>query len=523
MPDRADIAELVAKLQGVKKGTAFSPYIDFIVFPRYRGIGFGQRIDFGFPLTVLVGRNGTGKSSILHALSGAPYGENVARYWFGTAVDPVELPDIGEVEEDETAGGKKKLREDQKAAFWYGYRDGGTERQAIKQRVRRERAAGLEDREYWEPTRPNESYGMRPIPRSGNRRDRSPQIKMPVQYLSLRYHLSAFDRCFHFLSTAAIATYQRTMHWQKLGGTAEPSVQDYIRFRAFRLARAFERTAAMQGRRATLADAPQVLTPAELSLVSLIVGKTYESGTIVHHRLYDDIWADSVRFKTDGAAYTEANAGSGETAVLQIVRLFESAKPHSLLLLDEPETSLHPGAQRELLRYILGQIVRKKLQVVISTHAPDLVRDLPREAIKLLRRRDSQVTIEQDLSVEEAFYEIGHPFDPTCNVIVEDRLAKQLLDAVARGKGEAFAAQVRVEFRPGGVSEMNRDIATFMLGHHKPVFLFDGDQRRPQANPDQLSAGEVQDPDRLDAKITRQTGQTITFKENSRMAVLEPV
>ena len=50
--------------------------------------------------------------------------------------------------------------------------------------------------------------------------------------------------------------------------------------------------------------------------------------------------------------------------------LLQEGEVARLLLLDEPETSLHPGAQVKLQRYILDQIKKKHLQVVISTHAP---------------------------------------------------------------------------------------------------------------------------------------------------------
>ena len=379
---RLAIPELIQKITGMKNGRDFSPYIDSIVFARYRRIKPMERIDFQFPLTVLVGRNGTGKSSALHALYGAPEGQSVANFWFGTAVDPVDVGAEVEVEEEDEQG-KKKLTEEQKAAFWYSYRHDGQERQAIKQRVRREKAKAFADQENWEPTRPNETYGMKLLPGRG----RHPQIQMTVRYLNLRYHLSAFDRCFNFWSEASRRNFRRSAKWKKLGGAKAPKVQDYIRVRAVRLKGVFERDGATRQGRHVMGHRPHPLTRAELEVVSRIVGKQYESGVLVEHRLYDDTWDYSVRFKTPDGNYTEANAGSGETAVVQIVKLFSEAEQNSLLLLDEPETSLHPGAQRELLHYILEQIYEKKLQVVISTHAPNMVRELPREAIKVLSAR----------------------------------------------------------------------------------------------------------------------------------------
>lgn len=47
------------------------------------------RIDFSFPFTMLVGKNGTGKSSVLHAIYGMPANSSTGEYWFTTDVDPI--------------------------------------------------------------------------------------------------------------------------------------------------------------------------------------------------------------------------------------------------------------------------------------------------------------------------------------------------------------------------------------------------------------------------------------------------
>ena len=303
------------------------------------------------------------------------------------------------------------------------------------------------------------------------------------------------------------------------GGSSKPTRQDYIRSRAARLSIVLDRNKSLKSSGANLANHPIRLTSQELKLVSRIVGKQYESGVSVKHRLYDDIWASSVRFVTRSGQYTEANAGSGETAVVQIVQMFESAKENSLLLLDEPETSLHPGAQHELLKYILEQILEKKLQVLISTHAPAMAKGLPTGALKLLRQNsDGMISIDPSPSIEEAFFEIGQPFDPACNVVVEDHLTKQLLDAVSVKKGPAFAARLRVEFSPGGASEMKRDIAVQMRHSRRPVYIFDGDEKVEHFDPGTIQTKDMT-PEKLDEMVKKQVNQAITFPQDSNMTI----
>ena len=68
----------------------FLPYIEEIRFPMYKALEDDLRITFDYPITALIGANGTNKSSILQAISAAPEGRSLAQYWFSTAVDDID-------------------------------------------------------------------------------------------------------------------------------------------------------------------------------------------------------------------------------------------------------------------------------------------------------------------------------------------------------------------------------------------------------------------------------------------------
>lgn len=85
--------------------------------------------------------------------------------------------------------------------------------------------------------------------------------------------------------------------------------------------------------------------------ISKILGKDYVSIKIARHRLYR-IEGISIYVKTKTSSnYSEANAGSGETAIIELVDKIERASDHALILLDEPEISIHPSAQERLQEY----------------------------------------------------------------------------------------------------------------------------------------------------------------------------
>ena len=85
-----DINKLIKSIGQAYANNKFVNYIKYIQFPFYKSLTPNTHIDFSFPLTMLVGKNGTGKSSVLQAIYGAPRGKSTGDYWFSTSVDPIE-------------------------------------------------------------------------------------------------------------------------------------------------------------------------------------------------------------------------------------------------------------------------------------------------------------------------------------------------------------------------------------------------------------------------------------------------
>ena len=65
-------AETIENINKMYQDGKFKKYISNIYFPFYKNFEEFSKMDFNFPLTVIVGKNGSGKSSILHALYGCP-------------------------------------------------------------------------------------------------------------------------------------------------------------------------------------------------------------------------------------------------------------------------------------------------------------------------------------------------------------------------------------------------------------------------------------------------------------------
>lgn len=425
----------------MKEKGVFSKYIEYMVFPYYKNLVPNTKINFRFPLTVLVGKNGSGKSSTLHALYGAPYWHSCSEFWFSTEIDPI-------VE----TGGNGKNR------FFYGYTEGKNDeiKEVMKTRMKRGSKTKEEDPDYWETSKPIKRDGMSALKRND-------PVKRDVIYIDFRAEVSAFDKVFHFSK----------------GSLNENKA--LLRSRSKYLNRLFNGEAMrFPGQPDEKVGKVIEVNEESRKIIGNILGKDYVNIKIADHSLFRNP-GTSIYVKTKmSSLYSEANAGSGEVAVIQLVKKIEDAAEYSLILLDEPEVSIHPGAQEKLKLYLLDAIIRKKLQIVISTHSPILIKDMPNEAIKLyITNEKGKFEIKENINYQEAFFDLEECVDEKKIIFCEDFAAKKLIDNILiHIKKEQF---FDVEYNPGGektlLTKYLPSFTTHNLFREKVFMILDGDMK----------------------------------------------
>lgn len=217
------------------------------------------------------------------------------------------------------------------------------------------------------------------------------------------------------------------------------------------------------------------LNPNTVKMVNDVLQLHLEGIRIVKHKYFSGTWATNVLF-SDGVEYSEYNAGSGEFLVALMLDQISGLPDNTLLLLDEPEVSLHPGAQKRFMQCLLSIIKKKKLQVIMTTHSASIIENLPSKAIIGLRRLEQLITVEGNLNYKYAFTEIEENITKK-HVIVEDSMAKSILDGVLRA--EALDDYIHVDHFPGGADNLKtHTIFTYAKTHVDNRFVFfDGDQR----------------------------------------------
>lgn len=72
--------------------------------------------------------------------------------------------------------------------------------------------------------------------------------------------------------------------------------------------------------------------------------------------------------------YSEQNFSLGERLLLNSLEELETVRPHTLVLIDEVELSLHPIAQVKFYDFLERQAKEKELCIILSTHSSTLIK-----------------------------------------------------------------------------------------------------------------------------------------------------
>lgn len=451
-------------LRGLFQSPSYKSAIRHIRFPRYKNLIPGLRIEFSYPITALVGGNGTNKTSILRAIEACPEGQDLGNWWFSTSMDPI-------------ASGEQPR-------YIYGYLNAGARKVVEVRKVRIDRKDRHVD--YWESSKPAD--GMERMPplsgastEAGRSATRWNPISKPVIYLDFRGELPAYDK---FMRNPSAKESSRSLAERK----------DWIRQRSSKVSAAFAGVKKAFYGKVRVYEVVKLNTH-ELDAISRILGRRYDSIEMVLHEYFDRVgW--TVNMRTGDFKYSEAYAGSGEFAIVTLVHQLLSAEKDSLILLDEPETSLHPASQKMLMHFIAEQVKDKHLQVVMATHSPYLIADLPSDAIKLLQQDATGTVVldKQGASQTEAFFRLGAPKGDKLQLIVEDKLAGEILQRGLKPLGEAALKRLDILPFPGGsatiISRLVPNLA--ITGTAATMVFLDGDQRPDKDDRSPGSDTEVQ-------------------------------
>jgi predicted ATPase len=126
-----------------------------------------------------------------------------------------------------------------------------------------------------------------------------------------------------------------------------------------------------------------------------------------------------------GSSVSGFHQGAGEITVTELLEI--SPQKYGLLLVDEIETSLHPRAQRRLIRDLADLCRERELQIILSTHSPYILAEIPPEGRVYIMERAGRRELMVGVSPDFAMSKMDDETHPECDLYVEDLRARDLL------------------------------------------------------------------------------------------------
>lgn len=136
-----------------------------------------------------------------------------------------------------------------------------------------------------------------------------------------------------------------------------------------------------------------------------------------------------------GHSYSENNMGFGEGRLMYMIDILENKPDNSLIVIEEPEISLHEDAQYKFIKYMMDVCNRKRHQIILSTHSSIILEALPPEGRKFILKNRNEVKVLDRVSAYRAKSILTNGQTKALIICVEDDFAElKLREAIRRLK-----------------------------------------------------------------------------------------
>jgi predicted ATPase len=173
--------------------------------------------------------------------------------------------------------------------------------------------------------------------------------------------------------------------------------------------------------------------------------------------------------------YSGFHQGAGESSLADLLR--QDFLKHSIVVIDELENSLHPRAQRRLVRALAKLCRVHCLQVIVTTHSPYVLEELPPEARVCIANPPGGRVVISGVSASYAMSLMDEEPHKEADVYVEDEDAKILLEEILMIEQKELVRRCLII--PYGAASVGRTLGQMVSQSRFPrpsIVFLDADQ-----------------------------------------------
>jgi predicted ATPase len=224
----------------------------------------------------------------------------------------------------------------------------------------------------------------------------------------------------------------------------------------------------------------------ELSNANFIVGKDYsklEVWEIVDYGTLPVL--PYFRVHVGDVTYGAENMGRGELALLSALWMLNRLQKRTILAIEEPENYVSSRSQNAFMDLVARACVEKELWVVVTTHSPVVIQNLPKEHIILLNSDGASSRVVPSPSVHQVAAILGGGTSYNVLLLTEDECASSFALALCEFADDDLWRQLSA-VAMGGKTEIEKVLGALP----KParwlnvlVGVYDGDIRNEKRLP----------------------------------------
>ena len=220
-------------------------------------------------------------------------------------------------------------------------------------------------------------------------------------------------------------------------------------------------------------DSAEEFDAEQVARLSQIMGRDYDGARMAISDI--DATREIPVLSKESRLYSGFHQGSGETTVAELLKT--SLPRHGLVLIDEIESSLHPRAQRRLVRDLAHAARLNECQIILTTHSPYVLEELPLRARTYILESLAGKSIATGVSPQFAMSKMDDEMHPECELYVEDTRAQVWLREILSRHAPELA--IRCSIVPFGAASVGVALGQMAADERFPrptVVFLDGDQ-----------------------------------------------